>query len=139
MNTTDTDPGRLRPPFTAATARDHIRHLLLTGAPGTLPVVVGDVLLVATEMITNAERHGGGMTAFDARLTDDSIVISVTDASPDVPRSTPRSNPMAPGGFGWPLIRRLSRHVAITPTRTGKTIRVVIGTGGHDGLLTDVQ
>lgn len=137
MNTTDTESGRLQPPFSAATARAHVRELLLTRAPDTLPVIIDDVLLVVTELITNAQRHGGGLTAFDVRLTDDTITISVTDASPDMPRAIPHSRPLAPGGFGWTLIRRLSRHVAITPAATGKTIKAVIDTGARTGLAEE--
>ncbi|MFF9102813.1 ATP-binding protein [Streptomyces rubrogriseus] len=137
MNTTDTEYGRLQPPFSAATARAHVRELLLARAPDTLPVTIDDVLLVVTELITNAHRHGGGLTAFDACLKDDTITISVTDASPDLPRAVPHSRPLAPGGFGWLLIHRLSRHVAITPVATGKTIEAVIDTGTRTGLAEE--
>ncbi|WP_432080817.1 ATP-binding protein [Streptomyces sp. WAC 04229] len=125
----EADAGRLRPPFSAATARAHVRDLLLARTPDMSPVVIDDVLLVATELITNAQRHGGGLVAFDARLTEDTITITVTDASPALPRTTPRNHPAAPGGFGWPLIHQISRHISVTPTTAGKTIRAVIGIG----------
>ncbi len=91
--------------------------------------VVNDVLLVVSELVTNAERHGGGLVAFDACIDGDAIVISVTDASRDLPRTTPRDRLATPGGFGWPLIQRLGRRLDITPDGHGKTIRVAMCAG----------
>lgn len=139
MSVTELTADRLHQPLTAATARSHIRRLLDASATGPPPrqAVVDDVLLVVTELITNAVRHGGGLTGFDARLDDGTeggaeggtITISVSDASPIAPRVVPRDRSATPGGFGWRLVRRLSRHIAITPTEGGKTIRVVMPTG----------
>ncbi|GAA3310204.1 ATP-binding protein [Streptomyces cinereospinus] len=133
MTATDPTGGRLQQP-TAAAVRARLRRLLATRTAGPPPrAVVDDILLVATELVTNALRHGGGLTAFDARLDGDTVVLSVSDASPTPPRTVPRSHPAAPGGFGWPLVRRLSRHVTVTPTGGGKTIEVVLGTAGQEG------
>ncbi|MFF4585609.1 ATP-binding protein [Streptomyces sp. NPDC001388] len=128
MTTTEPATGRLYPPVTAASARAHVRDLLLSRVPAPPGTVVQDVLLVVTELITNAERHGGGLTAVDVRLDDGLITLDVSDASSVAPRTTPRGHPAAPGGFGWPLIQRLGDEVAVTPSPAGKTIRVVMRT-----------
>ncbi|MFJ9742949.1 ATP-binding protein [Streptomyces sp. NPDC101166] len=125
----DPAAGRLRQPFTAATARARVRLLLDSGAAPPPRTVVDDALLVVTELVTNAVRHGGGLAGFDARLDGDVLTVSVTDVSPALPHIVPRSDPAAPGGFGWPLIQRLSRQVTVTPTAGGKTIVVVLGAG----------
>ncbi|WP_432075271.1 ATP-binding protein [Streptomyces wuyuanensis] len=114
-------------PGTAADARERVRRLLdgLAGAP--LPArVVNDILLVTSELVTNALRHGGGIAAFRAEIAGGAVRLSVTDRSPTPPSSGPRPHIATPGGFGWPLVQRLSRSVAVTPARDGKTIEAVV-------------
>ncbi|MCF2540352.1 MULTISPECIES: ATP-binding protein [Streptomyces] len=118
-------------PVTAAMARSHVRALLGTRAQGESPspTTVDDILLVVTELVTNAVRHGGGLVAFDATLDGETLTISVTDASPAAPHTVQRTHSTAPGGFGWPLVRQLSREVTVTPTAHGKTIRAIMAAG----------
>ncbi|MEV6197214.1 ATP-binding protein [Streptomyces sp. NPDC051920] len=117
----------------AATARDHVRALLRedgrTG--GTNPDAVVDLLLVVSELVTNAIRHGGGLAGFDATPADGGMRIAVRDNSDVVPaeaRGTgeiPHTN--RTGGYGWPLIIRLSAAVTIEPCPGGgKTIHVFV-------------
>ncbi|MFF0277742.1 ATP-binding protein [Streptomyces sp. NPDC004330] len=116
-------------PATAGAARDRVRDLLhTTGRAPPSRAVVDDILLVVSELLTNAYRHGGGLTGFTAHLVDGALVVCVTDASPVIPRTRTDSHPTAPGGFGWSLIRQLSRQVTITPLGSGKTIQVVLST-----------
>ncbi|MER7775536.1 ATP-binding protein [Streptomyces sp. NPDC096191] len=131
MTTAETNAGWLEPPLTAATARDRVRELLLTCDPPPPSQVTDDILLVLTELVTNAGRHGGGLIAFDARLVADTITISVTDASPVVPHTHASDRAGAPGGFGWPLIQLLSDEVWVRTTAAGKTIGAVLGTTAH--------
>ncbi|QKW25374.1 ATP-binding protein [Streptomyces seoulensis] len=114
-----------RPP-TAADARDQVRRLLTTPAAQPADTVLDDVLLVVTELVTNALRHGGGLTAFAARLDGGALVVSVTDASPTAPHTVPRTDAATPGGFGWRIVQRLCRQVTVTPVAGGKTIEVVM-------------
>ncbi|WP_439946035.1 ATP-binding protein [Streptomyces sp. BBFR109] len=117
--------GPNRPP-TAAAARDQVRRLLTAPAGDTPSAVLDDVLLVVTELVTNALRHGGGLTAFDARLDGGVLTVSVADASPVAPHTVPRAHAAAPGGFGWRIVQRLCLRVTVTPTAGGKTIEVVM-------------
>ncbi|MGW2173733.1 ATP-binding protein [Streptomyces sp. NPDC001705] len=128
MTTAETTAGGLEPPLSAGTARDRVRELLLTCDPAPPPRVVDDILLVVTELVTNAGRHGGGLIAFDARLAEDTITVSVTDASPVVPHTHARDRAGAPGGFGWPLIQLLSEEVWVRTAAAGKTIGAVLRT-----------
>ncbi|MEY2243547.1 ATP-binding protein [Streptomyces sp. BF23-18] len=118
----------------AATARDHVRVLLgghgRTGGPS--PDAVVDLLLVVSELVTNAIRHGGGLAGFDARLTDGGVWLAVRDNSDVVPEQAhgtgeiPRTH-RTTGGYGWPLIIRLSTAVTFEPCREGgKTIHVFV-------------
>ncbi|MET9931286.1 MULTISPECIES: ATP-binding protein [unclassified Streptomyces] len=114
-------------PATAGAARGQVRDLLHTTGRAPPPrAVTDDILLVVSELVTNACRHGGGLTGFTARFTDDTLTVCASDASPAIPRTRAHSHPIAPGGFGWPLIQKLSRQVTIIPLGAGKTIEVVL-------------
>ncbi|MFD3680431.1 ATP-binding protein [Streptomyces sp. NPDC058613] len=111
---------------TPATARRHVTELLQAAAgAGPDSVTAADALLVASELVTNAIRHGGGITAFHASLTGDTLHLAVSDTSPRHPAPRP-TTPGRAGGFGWPLIQRLTDHVDITPLpEGGKTITTI--------------
>ncbi|MEU6171877.1 ATP-binding protein [Streptantibioticus parmotrematis] len=121
------------PPRTAAQARAHVRALLTAHERATGVLVAArahaDALLVISELVTNALRHGGGMTAFSARVTDDALLeVVVTDGSPNRPAISAQAALLTGGGgLGWPLIRRLATRVTLTATaQGGKDIRVLL-------------
>ncbi|MEW1691328.1 ATP-binding protein [Streptomyces sp. NPDC091265] len=130
----NTPPGA-RPalPATAAEARSRVEALVITRfrelkAVEVDEVRLADVLLVTSELVTNAIRHGGGLTGFAAALTDDGLLLDVADASTQLPVVTDpadRGRGLV-GGFGWPLICRLARHVAVTPRPDGKQITALL-------------
>ncbi|WP_051782651.1 MULTISPECIES: ATP-binding protein [unclassified Streptomyces] len=109
----------------AAGARRRVGELLLRVGVSLDSVIAADALIVTTELITNAIRHGGGLTLFLPAVTDDALHLSVGDTSPSAPFVRHHS-PGLPGGHGWPLIQRLSEHITITPRPDGKTIEVVV-------------
>ncbi|MEV6537374.1 ATP-binding protein [Streptomyces sp. NPDC051639] len=81
------------------------------------------VVLVVSELVTNALRHGGGAYPLDLVAHPDSIEVAVHDHSSQAPRMrTPELN--GTGGFGWPMVNRLARATAVTPRRPsgGKTV-----------------
>ncbi|MGA5296198.1 ATP-binding protein [Streptomyces koyangensis] len=87
-------------------------------------VVVADALLVTSELVTNAIRHGGGLTGFDVQLEESHLTLHVSDASPELPTASRPDGPFDPdrplvGGYGWPLVRRLCREVAVRPLPGG--------------------
>ncbi|WP_322974061.1 ATP-binding protein [Actinacidiphila oryziradicis] len=50
------------------------------------------------------------------------MTVSVSDPNPAPPRErTPDLNDSS-GGFGWHMVRHLTRQLSITPDRPGKTI-----------------
>lgn len=99
-----------------------------------VPERVADVDTVVTELVSNADRHAGGVTGFALTPERGALLIAVSDASPHFPQDQPWA-PAEPGGFGWFLINRLAR-TRIQPTATGKTIIATIaltdGTGTDD-------
>ncbi|WP_031034537.1 ATP-binding protein [Streptomyces sp. NRRL F-5650] len=89
---------------------------------------VVDLLLVVSELVTNAIRHGGGLAGFEARPTREGLRIAVHDNNTVVPRATsafPTTHPG--GGYGWPLVARLARDVTVEPRpEGGKTISALV-------------
>jgi anti-sigma regulatory factor (Ser/Thr protein kinase) len=90
-----------------------------------------DLLLVVSELVTNAIRHGGGLAGFEVALLPEGVKLSVHDYSDAVPSAAfgpgtlPRSHEGS--GYGWPLIIRLSREILIEHRREGgKTVGVLV-------------
>ncbi|MFF3014943.1 ATP-binding protein [Streptomyces sp. NPDC057939] len=110
---------------TPAGARHAVAELLGQAGIGLDGVTAADALLVTSELVTNAIRHGGGITRFRTGTADGALHLSVSDANPHVPFAR-TAEPDHPGGFGWPLIQRLAERVEITPLTDGKTITVVV-------------
>ncbi|MGW5852364.1 ATP-binding protein [Streptomyces sp. NPDC055254] len=110
---------------TAAAARHHVSESLQRIGVSPDSVIAADALVVTTELVTNAARHGGGLTLFRTDITGDALHVSVGDAATRTPTSR-RSDPGQPGGYGWPLIQRLAEHIDITLHPGGKTIRAVL-------------
>ncbi|MFG2681904.1 ATP-binding protein [Streptomyces sp. NPDC048392] len=89
---------------------------------------VADLLLVVSELVTNAIRHGEGLTGFEVRPTDEGLWIAVSDGSSVVPRAAyafPTTHPG--GGYGWPLVTLLARDIAVAAhPGGGKTISALV-------------
>ncbi|MFG2622788.1 ATP-binding protein [Streptomyces sp. NPDC048507] len=122
-------------PRSAAQARERVRALVEScaashGAADAVRAeeVLADVLLVTSELVTNAVRHGGGLLGFSASVCADGLRLEVTDASSALPVLLPRTaGTVRIGGFGWPLVCRLARSVAIRQTaQGGKRIEVLV-------------
>ncbi|MFI0817314.1 ATP-binding protein [Streptomyces sp. NPDC021098] len=91
----------------------------LTPAPHS--DVVDAILLVVSELATNALRHGGGRYTLELSAGPDTVTVAVSDPNPAAPRARPPDLMTGTGGFGWHMIRRLAREVTIT-RGSGKTI-----------------
>ncbi|MFE7776358.1 ATP-binding protein [Streptomyces sp. NPDC057445] len=120
-------------PSSAAVARDQVARLLddrFRPSPEDPrhSTALADALLVTSELVTNAIRHGGGVCGFSAHVTDAGLVLSVSDRSGRIPRTIRPSNASAVpvGGYGWPLILRLAEEVDVSPRREGKNISVLL-------------
>ncbi|MFI1469289.1 ATP-binding protein [Streptomyces wuyuanensis] len=125
-----------RPDVTAAAARGHVRRLLATGLGRRTPhanartdasTVLADALLVTSELVANALRHGGGVASFTASLSGDTLRISVADRTVQAPRCKRTVDEVLPGGRGWPIVQRLCFSVEVVPSPGGKTIHACLG------------
>ncbi|WP_190176574.1 ATP-binding protein [Streptomyces naganishii] len=92
---------------------------------------VVDLLLVVSELVTNAIRHGQGLAGFDAAVDGDGVRVVVRDRSDVVPRGALGSGELPRGhhgsGYGWPLIVRLAREIAVDRLDGGgKSVSVLV-------------
>ncbi|GAA2496343.1 ATP-binding protein [Streptomyces thermolineatus] len=125
-----------------------VRRLLLAGASGIVPLArdftrqalhdwgwmpattpehraaAEDVLLVVSELVTNACLHAGGPQELRLRCGDSSLRMEISDNGAGTP--APRSPHQAgrPGGHGMFIVQRLCRDwgVAPNPDGRGKTV-----------------
>ncbi|MDQ0982952.1 anti-sigma regulatory factor (Ser/Thr protein kinase) [Streptomyces sp. V2I9] len=121
---------------TAADAREALAGLL-TASPLHTPGVLMDAQLAVTELVSNASRHAGGLTGFDAYLDacGTRLVIVVEDADPRRPVGEPLAlrDPTAPGGRGWALVLALADTSVIAPLPNGgKRIQITFALRGAD-------
>ncbi|GGW09304.1 hypothetical protein GCM10018980_22620 [Streptomyces capoamus] len=81
------------------------------------PDAADTVVLVVSELVTNALRHGGGRCTLELTAHPDTIEVAVHDPSRHVPRM--RTLTGGTGGFGWPIVTRLARATAETRRASG--------------------
>jgi anti-sigma regulatory factor (Ser/Thr protein kinase) len=106
-------------PGCIAEARDAAVAFLRHHAPHTRRTFRDDVLLVVSELVTNAVRHAPGPLILELSLLSGGIGIGVRDSSPSLPRLRA---PDRTGGRGWPIVESLARQVRVVPRGDGKTV-----------------
>lgn len=101
------------PPAKAADARAAAAAFVEALDPPPSPSAVQDLLLLASELVTNAVRHAGAVTALAFGADEKTLYVQVADPSPDRPRQRVPDMTGAAGGFGWPLVLKLARKVTV--------------------------
>ncbi|RPK48723.1 hypothetical protein EES40_08695 [Streptomyces sp. ADI93-02] len=85
----------------------------LVPAPGS--DTVDTLVLVVSELATNALRHGGGRYALELSATRDALTAAISDPSPVPPRERAPDLNGGSGGFGWHMVRRLTADLTVAP------------------------
>lgn len=123
--------GVLRARKAARAFTDH-----LSPAPG--PDAADSLILVVSELVTNAVRHGGGRYTLALSASPDALTVTVGDRSSVRPRPRTPDTAGGGGGFGWHLVELLADEVTVLPGRAGgwsagrgsalrgKTVRAVL-------------
>ncbi|WP_424216726.1 ATP-binding protein (plasmid) [Streptomyces sp. BI20] len=110
--------------FTAASGRDLTRAFVAgEGLPDGR--AAESLLLVVTELITNARRHAGGVRSFELARHGPRVTVTVSDHDPNPPVVT-GSPASQPGGFGWPLVLNLTESVRVHRDPDGKRIDATV-------------
>ncbi|MEU6712021.1 ATP-binding protein [Nonomuraea sp. NPDC046802] len=78
-----------------------------------------DVLLVVSELVTNALVHGDGRPWLRVRGGASRVRIEVSDLGPDLPRLR---DPGPANGWGLHVVRMLSTDWGIAPAEGGKVV-----------------
>ncbi|MER7666850.1 ATP-binding protein [Kitasatospora sp. NPDC096128] len=99
-------------------------------------VAAEDVLLMVSELVTNACLHApGGPRELRLRWDGLRLRVEVTDASPVVPALRP-AGPGRPGGHGLRVVERLAGAWGSTPEDGGKQVWLEVpsplGVRGHE-------
>ncbi|MFJ5263157.1 ATP-binding protein [Streptomyces sp. NPDC088387] len=85
----------------------------------------GEVLLVVSELITNADRHSNGPYILELEGTDSEVAVSVYDSSVAMPRRYPR-DPQRIGRHGLEIVHALTADVTVERVPVGKRVRAVL-------------
>ncbi|MGX1128433.1 anti-sigma regulatory factor (Ser/Thr protein kinase) [Streptomyces glaucescens] len=83
------------------------------------------LLLVVSELVTNADRHSEGPYILDLSGTDGAVTVSVYDSSDALPRRFPR-DPERIGRHGLEIVHALAEHVAVERVPVGKRVWAVV-------------
>ena len=79
------------------------------------------VLLVVSELVTNADRHSNGPYILELEGTDTALTVVVYDSSAALPRRFPR-DPERVGRHGLEIVHALAAEVAVERVPVGKRV-----------------
>ncbi|MEW2520336.1 ATP-binding protein [Actinacidiphila alni] len=110
-------------------ARDFTRQALrewgwLPGASPERTAAAEDILLVVSELVTNACLHAGGPDELRLRRSPKSVRLEVVDSGPGEPAPRTPHQAGRPGGHGMFIVQRLCLDWGVIrdPDRPGKTV-----------------
>ncbi|MGW7458337.1 ATP-binding protein [Streptomyces sp. NPDC054797] len=114
-----------------AEARQSARSFLdALGPSGIDPECPGSVVLVVSELVTNALLQGSGTCTLRLSAHPDVMEVAAEDPSPTLPRMRTRDLIDGTGGFGLHMVNDLPRATFVTPTpEGGKTVRALLPRG----------
>jgi anti-sigma regulatory factor (Ser/Thr protein kinase) len=116
------------------------RHVLQAAAPFVPDVLLDDLRLLVSEVVTNSVRHGasgeGTMVRLKISCTDREARIEVTDRGPGfLAPNLPSPRPDRAGGWGLVLIDRIADRWGVD-TAHGTTVWFEIDIDGVDAHPT---
>jgi anti-sigma regulatory factor (Ser/Thr protein kinase) len=101
---------------------------------GVGPVMVERLLILASELATNAIRHGGGSGRLRLWREETALHLQISDEGPGMPDPAVGTRPpdtMAVGGRGMWICRQLVEDLQIATGPDGTTITAVLSLDGH--------
>ena len=85
----------------------------------------GELLLVVSELVTNADRHSNGPYILELEGTDSAVAVSVLDSSIALPRRFPR-DPERIGRHGLEIVYALAADVRAERVPVGKRVSALV-------------
>ncbi|MFF8404498.1 ATP-binding protein [Streptomyces sp. NPDC014846] len=82
----------------------------------------GELLLMVSELVTNADRHSEGPYILELEGTDSSVTVSVYDSSGTLPRRYPK-DPQRVGRHGLEIVHALASAITVERVPVGKCVR----------------
>ena len=89
-----------------------------------------EVLLVVSELVTNADRHSNGPYILELEGTDSAVTVCVYDSSAALPRRFPK-NPERVGRHGLEIVHVLAARVTVERVPVGKRVSAVVALNGE--------
>ncbi|MFR9799247.1 ATP-binding protein [Streptomyces sp. MS06] len=84
-----------------------------------------ELLLVVSELVTNADRHSSGPYILELEGTDAAVTVSVYDSSGALPVRFPR-DPERIGRHGLEIVGVLATEITVERVPVGKRVRAVV-------------
>ncbi|MEU6091953.1 ATP-binding protein [Streptomyces sp. NPDC047085] len=81
----------------------------------------GELLLVVSELVTNADRHSNGPYILELEGTDSAVRVCVYDSSVALPRRYPR-DPERVGRHGMEIVHALAAEITVERVPVGKRV-----------------
>lgn len=88
----------------------------------------GEVMLVVSELVTNADRHSNGPYILELEGTDSTLTVSVYDSSDALPMRYPK-DPRRIGRHGLEIVHALAAEVSAERVPVGKRVRALLRLG----------
>ncbi|MBV2353009.1 ATP-binding protein [Streptomyces sp. J2-1] len=82
---------------------------------------VGDLMLVVSELVTNADQHSSGPYILELEGTDALVRVAVYDSSSALPRRFPK-NPERIGRHGLEIVHAVAAEVTVERVPVGKRV-----------------
>ncbi|WP_432138059.1 MULTISPECIES: ATP-binding protein [unclassified Streptomyces] len=86
---------------------------------------VEELMLVVSELVTNAERHSNGPYILELEGTGTSVAVSVYDSSDALPLRFPR-DPQRIGRHGLEIVHAVAAEVSAERVPVGKRVRALL-------------
>ncbi|MER6471207.1 ATP-binding protein [Streptomyces collinus] len=81
----------------------------------------GELLLVVSELVTNADQHSNGPYILELEGTDSAVEVAVYDSNAALPRRFPR-NPERVGRHGLEIVHAVASQVTVQRVPVGKRV-----------------
>lgn len=107
-------------PLSISTARHAVRCLLDSVA--IPPEVREDILLLVSELVTNAVLHAGTAVHVAASVYPDRVIVAVSDDDPHHSPLRPDRGPMATSGRGMRLVELLASSWGVEVLSSSKVV-----------------